>query len=290
MKRYLRASIITALLVCVLVALLGSVAWADQTNRTVLTNRTSQTNQTDQTNGIDKSAIDKGIITVSYNSTEDKALILMVEKDAKRYYYPLKHDGTKENFPLQMGNGDYKITVLQNIAGTKYSVLLNDTATLNLVDGKIVYLTSIQNVNWNNEMQAMMKADALVLKAKTEKEKAAAIYKFIVMNYKYDFDKVKNIKSDYIPDVESMYEVKKGICYDYSALLASMLRKEGIPTRLIKGYCFFTDTFHAWNEIYVSSRNEWVVVDTTADAQYYKAKVKYSMEKSKSKYTTVDQY
>ncbi len=59
-------------------------------------------------------------------------------------------------------------------------------------------------------------------------------------NVDYDYDKAQNIVDNnvtgYLPDPDETLSTKKGICYDYAALAAAMLRSQGIPTKLITGY------------------------------------------------------
>jgi transglutaminase/protease-like cytokinesis protein 3 len=57
---------------------------------------------------------------------------------------------------------------------------------------------------------------------------------------------------------------------------------------LVKGYSTHVDGYHAWNEILING--EWVVVDTTVDAAYNKANMKFNFSKTKSDYTKVYEY
>ena len=49
---------------------------------------------------------------------------------------------------------------------------------------------------------------------KTSEEKINAVYKFVTETYTYDFDKIANLESTYKPELDKIYENKKGICYD----------------------------------------------------------------------------
>ena len=42
---------------------------------------------------------------------------------------------------------------------------------------------------------------------------------------------------------------KKGICFDYSAVMAAMLRSQGIPCKLVIGYA--GKIYHAWIDVYI---------------------------------------
>ena len=49
----------------------------------------------------------------------------------------------------------------------------------------------------------------------------------------------------------------KGICFDYAALTAAMLRSQGIPTKMVFGNVSPDDLYHAWNMFYTEETG-WV--------------------------------
>jgi len=98
----------------------------------------------------------------------------------------------------------------------------------------------------------------------TDEEKIAkACYRFVVRNVGYDLEKAKSVKSGYLPDADETLETGKGICFDYSVLLAVMLRSQGIPTRVMIGMVSPENLYHAWNTVYLNG--EWVWMDATLD-------------------------
>lgn len=88
----------------------------------------------------------------------------------------------------------------------------------------------------------------------------------------------------FIADIEETFETQKGICYDYAALFAAMLRSQGIPTKLMKGFTDNVDEYHAWNEVWLSDEERWMVVDTTFDAVSHAAGRRTRMEKDAALY------
>ena len=52
-----------------------------------------------------------------------------------------------------------------------------------------------------------------------------------------------------MPNLNKIYKKKKGICFDYAALMAAMLRSQRIPTKLQVGYA--GEAYHAWISCYV---------------------------------------
>lgn len=235
--------------------------------------------------------LSSGIIALAYDAPKsDSKLKVMVEKDGKQVTYNLKNDGTTENFPLSMGDGEYKVSILENVVDNQYKYVSTENINLDIPDENQIFLASVQNVNWNENTSAVIKAKELTKGLKSDSQKIKAIYEYIISNVTYDFDKVNKLPKDYLPDIENTIKSGKGICYDYASTYAAMLRSLGIPTKLVKGYSTLVTGYHAWNEVYNSETGKWMVTDTTYDAQMKGAKHKYSLEKVASEYSKVFEY
>ena len=48
--------------------------------------------------------------------------------------------------------------------------------------------------------------------------------------------------------LDTVLEKKKGICFDYAALMTGMLRSQGIPCKLVVGYA--GSAYHAWISVW----------------------------------------
>ena len=84
-------------------------------------------------------------------------------------------------------------------------------------------------------------------------KRIATLYNYVVDNISYDSKKAKEVEDIYVlPVVDETLESKKGICFDYAALLAAMLRSQQIPTRLVTGNT--TIEYHAWVEVYIEGK------------------------------------
>ncbi|AEG13901.1 transglutaminase domain-containing protein [Desulfofundulus kuznetsovii DSM 6115] len=102
----------------------------------------------------------------------------------------------------------------------------------------------------------------------SDKEKAAAIYKWVVQNIKYDY-------SYSIYEALPTLHARKGVCNGFSLLLAAMMRAGGIPAKFVTGAAdgvggwprLPEKTNHAWNEIYIDGK--WYSVDVTWDSCRY---------------------
>ncbi len=237
---------------------------------------------------IDDTSKNNGLIRVGYKGTATEKVKLLISKDGNQYFYPIKPDGIMVGFPLQMGNGEYKISVLSNVTGNKYAYIKTSNISIQLTHPNAVYLNSIQTISWGPTSGATIKNRSLIGSETDYTKRITLGYDFVVQNVRYDFGKISSLTPDYIPIPDQTLHVLKGICYDYASLLAAMKRSEGAPVKLVKGYSTLVEGYHAWNEIYINGK--WVVVDTTVDAAFYNAKGTFSFAKSTADYTKVYEY
>lgn len=208
---------------------------------------------------------------------------IMVQKGNEQYFYSLNN--STEELPVQLGDGNYRVSILENVEGNKFRVLKNNN--IKVADSNIdVYLSSSQPVYWKDQSLILELGTKLTEGLNTNREKVQAIYRYIVENIKYDYNKIKYLGTDYVPDVESVLVTKSGICYDYSALFAALLRSQGIHAKLVKGYEVRNlNTYHAWNEVLLDG--QWVLIDATFDAGYYNEN---NMIKNMNDYSKVREY
>lgn len=91
-----------------------------------------------------------------------------------------------------------------------------------------------------------MAKQAKKLSKRTKKDTIAEIYKFVSTNFHYDNDKAALLKGTrgYVPDPESVYESRSGICFDKASLMCAMLRSLNIPAKLVVGT--IDGASHAW--------------------------------------------
>ncbi len=245
----------------------------------------------EQTNeNFDTTKTGQGSVGTRYIPLEDKRVKTRVQNADLKYDYDLFGRDYFEYFPLQLGNGEYKVSVFENITDNRYRQVKVKSITAEIKNPLDVFTTSVQTVNWNPEMEIIKKAAELTKGLKTDKQKILAIYNFVIDTFSYDYDKINNIELTYVPDIEKIYKEKNGICYDYSAVLAAMLRSQNIPTKLIKGYSDLVKGYHAWNEVYLADEDRWMVIDSTYDSGLKKKNKKFNMEKDSSKYHGTKEY
>lgn len=295
----------------VFLAISGQLVYAASVNNTnsmnIQTLASTSTPTVAYGTSLDFSKADQGIVSLFYYSASTNKMKLIISLGEEKYTYNVFSDKENVNYPLQLGNGNYTVSLYENTSGTKYRKVLSQTKNVQLKTENVVYLQSILEVEWDEndasiEIVDEILAEALVEKKSTvakyrqastrltEKDKVLAIYEFVIENIAYDYNKIKTLDYSYLPDNDRTLEIKTGICYDYSSLLGSMLRSQGIPTKMVKGYAKDSTTYHAWNEIYLSAEKRWVVVDATLDAYLVQNDKKYTFEQKASDYNKVKEF
>lgn len=244
---------------------------------------------------------EEGYISVKFNTGSTKKIKLLIASGDTKYYYNLSSSEDYVNFPLQFGDGQYTVAIYENTSGTKYKKLTSKTINVTIDDENVVFLNSIQEVEFLDlDDAAVLVAQELRTEATAAKRESSGdplaeltdaelielYYEYVVQTVQYDYEKINGLEYNYLPDNNLTVETESGICYDYSSLLASMLRSQGIPAKLIKGYTTWTSVYHAWNEVYLADEDRWVIVDTTYDSYLYLRDRAYDFEKSDEVYST----
>ncbi|MBQ1393141.1 MAG: transglutaminase domain-containing protein [Lachnospiraceae bacterium] len=251
-------------------------------------------------NGVGISDNKNGTVTVTYSNTNKNKIAVTVKKEGEntQYNYFMTNSSIETEIPLTAGNGTYKVSVLKNIQDTRYSQLSSLDVDLKLKDTKKAYLTSNQMITWNRKNSAIKKANKLTKKYSSQTTKIKVLYKYLVTKFDYDYNKFsKNANgslSYYTPDIDETYASKKGICYDMSALTASMMRSVGVQTKMVTGYprsqYYNGSQYHAWNRVYSKKDRKWMVLDVTCDMCLFDQGVKFkklSMKKKPSQYSNI---
>ena len=205
---------------------------------------------------IDASNTSDGYVMVKYLEQTSKKLKLIVKgPSGVGYTYNINKIGSFETFPLSDGNGSYSLTVYQNISGTSYSTVYSTTVSVKLLDEFAPFLVPNQYVNYTADSQTVKKAAELTAGKTTDLEKIQAVYTWVITNLTYDKQLAASVQSSYLPDLDSVLASKKGICFDYAALMTAMLRSQGIPCKLVIGYS--GKAYHAWINAY-TNEGGWI--------------------------------
>lgn len=232
---------------------------------------------------IDASNTSQGYVMVKYNGTNEKVKLRITCPDQSCYTYLISDRGAYDTFPLTAGNGSYALQVLENVAGDTYTVSLAQFINVNIEDEFLPFLYPNQYVNFHTDSKAVSKGSDLAKDTYSDLDVVQNIYNYVIKNISYDTEKAQNVSYGYVPDIDDTLSSKKGICFDYAALMASMLRSQNIPTKLEVGYS--GDAYHAWISTYIDDKgwvddiiqfngNTWQIMDPTLAATNDSAAVK----------------
>ena len=199
---------------------------------------------------VDASNLPLGFVSVSYTGGKDVRIKVQITKTGgTTYTYNLNNKGTAETFPLTEGDGKYTVKVFENTRGTKYAQAYSCSLDLKLTSEFSPFLYSNQYVNFSDDSKVVAKAAELTKGLTTDLDKVTEIYHYVINNITYDYQLAATVASGYLPDVDAVLESGKGICFDYAAVMSSMLRSQNIPCKLIVGYA--GTVYHAWINVYI---------------------------------------
>lgn len=231
---------------------------------------------------LDASNTSEGYICVNYSGTCSKVKLQITGPNDVTYTYNLTGNGY-ETFPLTCGDGSYSVGVFENISGNTYSTTFYQDLSVALTSEFSPFLYPSQYVNFTPESETVAKAQELAGSADTDLDVVSNVYNYVISSVTYDYDKASNIASGYVSSVDETLRTGTGICLDYAALMASMLRSQGIPTHLEVGYA--QDAYHAWISTYVDEigwingiiefdGNSWSLMDPTFAANSSESSLK----------------
>jgi len=207
---------------------------------------------------VDMSSVSKGYVAIHCEPTDTKIKFQVIKGDLTVTYSVVT--GKDQIFPLQSGNGNYTFRVMKNISDKKYAELYKCEADVTIADEFDPFLRPNQYADYTENSECVKFAGKLAAGTASKQDFITEVYDYIVKNVTYDRDKAATVQSGYLPDPDDTLSTKKGICFDYASLAASMLRSQGIPTQIIFGYVSPNDVYHAWNKFY-TEEGGWQLVE-----------------------------
>lgn len=204
---------------------------------------------------LDASHTDQGYVMLKWLREQHKIKLQVTGPTNITYTYNIPPDGEWHTFPLTEGNGTYKLNVFENVYGDQYSQVFTDSVNASFASDQLPFLYPNEYVNFNEQTQAVQVASELSVSSDDDIDVISSVFYYVVTNITYDYEKAATVKSGYLPDVDETLQSGKGICFDYAALMACMLRSQQIPTKLDIGYT--GDVYHAWISTWVEDRG-WV--------------------------------
>ena len=192
---------------------------------------------------MDCSHSSKGYVMVCIMSPTGNHMKLRTVFNGMQLLYDLDDTGAYVVIPLQFGSGYYSFSLYENVGGTKYAGAGNIDLSVSLEDENAAFLVTNQYVSYTKESPSVTKSDELT-DGKSKSDTFQEICNFIAAEFSYDYVRAVTISPGELPEVDSCFEARAGICQDLSAVMISMLRVQGIPSKLIIG--FADGYYHAW--------------------------------------------
>ena len=203
---------------------------------------------------IDYSNTKDGYIMICHFEPTDKRLKVLLKGPTTTYNYNLPQ-GQWVVLPLSDGNGTYQAGIYRNIRGTEYAMVMLAEFEAAMEDEFAPFLRPNQYVNYLKAPNTVSLGAELCADLQHPLEKVAAVYDFVVQNFRYDDEKAATVQSGYLPDLDEILEIRKGICFDYAAVMTAMLRSQQSPCKLVVGYA--GSIYHAWISVW-TEEDGWI--------------------------------
>ena len=212
-------------------------------------------------------------VEIDYSNTSDGYIMARLLKPTPRqvilrvtsptdivYTYLISTVRNYTVIPLSYGDGYYKVEVCKSLEGNLYAIVSVLEIDVTLSNDLAPFKRANQYINFNPGDKIVTKAAHLVREDHNTMEKVNTIYNYVIDNLTYDIEFANSVingeQKRYIPDLDSVLERGKGVCFDYAALITGMLRSQGIPTQLVIGYA--GDVYHAWIKVYSEESGSFV--------------------------------
>ena len=223
-----------------------------------------------------------GYLYVKNTGENDDVKIQLICNDSVTYTYIIpKGDSV---IPLSLGDGTYNVIAYEGMGDEgMYATKFAEQIDVVMPDKYLPYLYPNLYVQFDINADVVALGKELAAGKASDIEVIAAVYDYVIKNITYDHERAETVKPDYVPNVDEVLHEKKGICFDYAALMAAMLRSQRIPTRLEFGYA--GDAYHAWITAYIEDEGwingiiefdgvDWTLMDPTFAANAGTKKIK----------------
>jgi len=230
---------------------IGEKPLRDNTSRILVPQASGSVIFEDERVAMDASNVSDGYIMVMYKADNNKVKLQISPPDANTspYTYLLDNNRNYSVYPLTGGNGIYTITINEQVEGDMYAVIFSQDIDVNINDDFLPFLYPNVYVDFTSQCEAVQLGSTLAEGCYSDLEVIAKIYQYVVANISYDKEKASTVEYGYVPNINDTLTTKKGICFDYAALMSAMLRSQQIPTKLEVG--FAGEVYHAWISCYV---------------------------------------
>jgi len=197
-------------------------------------------------------------------------LIVRIKKGKNKatYFLPVKNYQFDSNIWLRFGPGTYDVTLyvpeitsvnrdyFRFFAVARYQVKSEAKQDLR-------HLLPSRGIESDHPTIQRL-AQRLTRDAKTNREKAKAVYLYVARTMNYDMEKYRNNTFAWDDSALKSLRTRSGVCQDYVFLTLSLLRSLDIPSRFVEGHA--GGQRHAWVEAWLGGR--WVTMDPTWGSGY----------------------
>ena len=167
----------------------------------------------DDSVSIDASNISDGYVMIRYTGRSEKAKAQITIPDGTVYTYTIK-DSDYNTFPLTGGNGDYTLKVYEWVVDNSYALAFSKDLSVSLSDEFKPFLYPNQYVWFTGDSQVVALGRELSDQSADDLDYVQNSYYYVIRNISYDNDKAENTPTDYVPDIDTILEEKKCICFD----------------------------------------------------------------------------
>lgn len=218
--------------------------------------------------------IDEGYVAVRYVGTTDKKLKVRVAKGDDLTYYVVEPN-QEYRFCFPYGAGTYEVVLFENTTGTRYRRLIDKKIEVTDAEYEMSLVCPATYYNYEKVSGVNLTSSELWDSGKSDRENAKAVFDWVTKNLTYDTVRMNFVESGYLPDLSLVCEERKGLCLDYAAMYASMLRSQGVPCQIVVGYegSSGSKQCHAWCRAYLDG--EWVLIDPTFGSGRYASRYTY---------------
>ena len=205
---------------------------------------------------IDFSNTSDGYVMARFTrQTTASVRVIVVGPGGTQYQYFLNTNGRWEVFPLSHGNGQYTISIFEQISGDRFAQVVSVTVNVTMPDPFAPFLRPNQFVNFNQNSRVVTLAAEITRGSTSVLDSVGRVYNWVIRNISYDYELARNVRSGFVPNIDQTIEKGKGICFCYASVMTAMLRSQGVPTRLVIGYA--GTVYHAWISVY-SPESGWI--------------------------------
>ena len=190
----------------------------------------------------------------SYNASNHYELENVIIEQMGKYNpnFTIKYTGSLDNIEEVLKTMvDKDIYIKSNISEVHWSI--SGTRAISNINVKVIYILALeQRIEADKIIDGIL--GDIIKPYMNDHEKAKAVHDYIVLNGKYDTNKI--YYSDY-----DLLTKGTSVCNGYALLTYNMLQKLNIPVKLISG--LGSGEAHIWNMVKLG--DYWFHLDTTWD-------------------------